>query len=295
MDSKFEPDRILRSLHRNLVQSIDDARDGTTSGEVGDDIERSIRDSFSSLGDLLPPGLAVGTGFVIDSFGNIGRQTDIIVYEKELCRPIFRRTPNSVFRYYPCEGVVAAGEVKSKLNRDTFNDAIVKIDSLKTLKRFFQPSEDEANNVSVRSYTQHDIPAITHSYPRESGMLDILCFVVAGDSEVGCDTVLTYLKSMDRNQRKMSCPDAIIAMRSKSHDEGYAILPVTEFHDGLQISSARQADGAACAPSDDPLGILINGIYLAVEHRRTTPQSSFQRYLDAKITTHLQGMWVKNL
>ena len=61
---------------------------------------------------------AVGEGFVIDSYGGTSRQQDVVLYERDIC-PVFsiNKTPQTT--YYPCEGVIGIGEVKSSLDGDS--------------------------------------------------------------------------------------------------------------------------------------------------------------------------------
>ena len=294
MDAQFDADEILRNLYRDLVRSIDVARGGSTPGEVGDDIERSIRASFSSLGDLMPPGLAVGTGFVVDSFGNRSKQTDIIIYEKEKCRPIFRRTPDSLFSYYPCEGVVAAGEVKSRLTKQEFEVAIDKAASVKSLKRAFETCDKCGHKCVIgRRYTSDDVPDLTHHIALESGKADILYFVLAGDTDVRCETLLKYYSQIKYNERVVSIPEVLVSMRSKSHPNGNAVLSMTypRPKSSPTLAAMRQASGVSCVPSDNPLKLLIHMIFRQVEVGWTTPDSAFQRYMNTQLAMHRQYLW----
>ena len=71
---------------------------------------------------------------MIDSYGGTSRQQDVVLYERDIC-PVFsiNRTPQTT--YYPCEGVIAAGEIKSLLDRDSLEDAFKKVASVKALRR----------------------------------------------------------------------------------------------------------------------------------------------------------------
>ena len=84
---------------------------------------------------LLPRGIGVGSGFVIDSFGNTSRQMDVVLYEKEIC-PVFAINNDPDSTYYPCEGVIAVGEVKSYIGSGELEDIFRKIESVKKLRRF---------------------------------------------------------------------------------------------------------------------------------------------------------------
>ena len=131
MDQAFDPDKFIARIGQRLVEKFDYARAGTTPVTVGDAMEQPVRDQVEQI---LPRGIAVGEGFVIDSEGGTSKQTDMILYERDIC-PKFsiNNTPGTTF--YPCEGVIAVGEVKSTLDRRTLRDAFEKIASVKKLQR----------------------------------------------------------------------------------------------------------------------------------------------------------------
>ena len=95
----------------------------------------------TKLKHLLPAGIAVGSGCVIDSYGGTSRQMDVVLYEEALC-PVYSVNDDPATTYYPCEGVLAVGEVKSALGSAELEDAFAKIASAKELRRFVQPSDD---------------------------------------------------------------------------------------------------------------------------------------------------------
>jgi len=84
------------------------------------------------LEKYLPQRVGVDRGFVIDSRGGESKQIDVVIYDK---------TVGTVFdvsniKYFPCETVVAVGEVKSDINSTTkLQDALDKIKSVKMLDR----------------------------------------------------------------------------------------------------------------------------------------------------------------
>ena len=131
MDRNFDPDAFIRRIGERLVDEFEDARAGTTPSTVGSAAEQPVRDQ---LEQVLPTGIGVGEGFVIDSYGGTSRQQDVILYERDIC-PVFsiNRTPQTT--YYPCEGVIAVGEIKSVLDRNSLQDAFETVASVKRLRR----------------------------------------------------------------------------------------------------------------------------------------------------------------
>ena len=92
MDQTFDPDGFIRRIGERLVDEFKDAKAGTTPSTVGSAAEQPVRDQ---LEQILPRGIAVGEGFVIDSYGATSRQQDVILYERDIC-PVFsiNRTPH---------------------------------------------------------------------------------------------------------------------------------------------------------------------------------------------------------
>jgi len=88
----------------------------------------------------LPQRVGVDRGFVIDAHGGESKQIDVVVYDK---------TVGTVFdinnvKHFPCETVIAAGEVKSDIDStNKLQDALDKIKSVKMLDR----SNDDKNMI----------------------------------------------------------------------------------------------------------------------------------------------------
>jgi hypothetical protein len=84
------------------------------------------------LQKYLPQRVGVSRGIVIDAHGAESRQQDVVIYD---------RTVGTVFeinsiRHFPCESVIAVGEVKANITSvATLTDALEKIRSVKTLDR----------------------------------------------------------------------------------------------------------------------------------------------------------------
>ena len=124
MERTFNIEIYLRDLGEELVRAYESASMGTIPDAVGSARESSVR---ARLEQVMPPGVGVGTGFVIDSYGRTSRQIDVVLYERELC-PVYRL--NDQVDYFPCEGVFAVGEVKSQISSDDIDDVFEKIESV---------------------------------------------------------------------------------------------------------------------------------------------------------------------
>jgi hypothetical protein len=97
-------------------------------GEVGRARERIL---VEFLERFIPEPFDIGTGFVVDRDGNKSGQIDLIIFDKTSSRGIGLKGD---LMYYPCESVVAIGEVKTSIkSRKDLRDALDKIESVQKL------------------------------------------------------------------------------------------------------------------------------------------------------------------
>lgn len=114
-------DRMSRDLKEQLISH---------PGELGTEREEVLR-SFLRL--HLPKRFEVSTGFIFDSAGNLSKQLDIIVADSLVC-PRFETAGGK--RIYPCECVVAVGQVRSSITSvSALNEALLNLHSAKDLDR----------------------------------------------------------------------------------------------------------------------------------------------------------------
>ena len=85
MDNAFDVDKHIARIGARLVREFGEARAATSPTAVGDAMESPVREQ---LEHLIPRGIAVGSGFVIDSYGATSSQTDLVLYERDIC-PVF--------------------------------------------------------------------------------------------------------------------------------------------------------------------------------------------------------------
>ena len=128
-NKQFNVNDFIRRVARRLVIEFDDAGQATTSGLIGTAREHPAR---QQLERMLPSLAALGSGVIIDSDGSCSKQQDLVVYERSIC-PVFAVNETPEATYYPCEGTIAIGEVKSNLDGKGLADAMDKICSAKQL------------------------------------------------------------------------------------------------------------------------------------------------------------------
>jgi hypothetical protein len=98
---------------------------------AGEARERAL---IALLKNNLPSRVGVEQGgFVIDAHGNESAEMDVVIYDKSL-GTVFNAVEGE--RYFPCETVIAVGEVKTNVDSNaTLTDALEKLRSVKELDR----------------------------------------------------------------------------------------------------------------------------------------------------------------
>ncbi len=118
-DQTFSAQQFLLNVGQRLVMEFQHATQGTTPTLAGDSREHPAR---QQLERLLPPVAGVGSGAVIDCAGNVSKQQDVVIYDRTVT-PVLSVNGNPSATYYPIEGVIAVGEIKTSVGRTELEDA----------------------------------------------------------------------------------------------------------------------------------------------------------------------------
>src|SRR4029077_9173682 len=125
----FELESILRKAARRMRTDLKE-RLISHGGELGSSREEVLRDFLRSY---LPTKFDISTGFAFDSIGTISKQLDIVIADGSNC-PRFENAGKK--RFFPCESIVAVGQVKSRLGSvKEFHNALENLVSAKALDR----------------------------------------------------------------------------------------------------------------------------------------------------------------
>ena len=264
MEKSFDSFAFVEQVGADLVRDFEKARRATTPTLVGDAMEKSTRDS---LEQLLPSGIAAGSGCVIDIEGNTSHQMDIVLYERGFC-PVFCINNSPGTTYFPCEGVIAVGEVKSIVGKVEFDDAVKKMESVKTLKRQFRGGRTEYGTPH-RNYGGTDNIAYKNFDLEMHTLGDMTGFILTGGLKVKYDTVLDYYK-----ERTIYFPDMLISL------EGGVFDSVKSRPDGgYNTHSTRNSDYVVCFESGNPFGFLVYELYQIFRKNVTAPMEAFEQYI----------------
>jgi len=272
VDQTFDSHQHFEDLGKRLVAAFGTAGGATSSGLVGVARERAVRRELEAA---LPGGLAVGTGCVIDSYGGTSRQQDIVVFERDLC-PVFSVVDAPEASYYPCEGVIAVGEVKSRLDRDCLEDVFQKISSVKRLRRRaeLEPSEfpGQPDTVPFRSYCSTvSIQELTRKqFDQDANEWDqIYGFAVAGDRSLSEGSILDAVTAHVAAAPNHEAVDSIFVLGSGS---------VRFMRGTTMVRGVSTADAVGLATEPSPFNQLLVALIAAGQRGRTVPRQKFLAY-----------------
>ena len=267
-----------------MVREFDNARQATTPELVGDAMEQPVRDR---LEQILPRGIAVGSGCVIDTKGGTSRQMDVVLYERDIC-PVFCINNSPETTYYPCEGVIAVGEVKSIIGGKEIRDSFEKISSVKSLQRDFNKKElpklkgKTPFSRVARHYGQISIPSIVNMVfdpDSHEPSDDVFGFVLADRMAVKEGTMFShYGKLVD--QYGSSSPNIVAFLDGNvfnafdlSSDQGQPTL------------STKKGDSIGRTIHPNPFATLVRWIYMAYHSIQTPEIAVFGKYLTEEVGT----------
>ena len=134
MEKSFDSVCFVTDLSTELVKGFEKAGKATTPATIGAVREHAVKEKLEKI---LPGQVGIGSGFVFDSYGHTSKQTDIIIYEKGIC-PVFSIEGTPETSYYPCESVIAMGEIKSTLDTKDIVDSFLKVESVKKNTRYVE-------------------------------------------------------------------------------------------------------------------------------------------------------------
>ena len=245
MSEHFSIDKYLSILGDELIAAFAQGGLAPSPGTKGASREKAVRDK---LRQLLPSGIGVGSGFVIDSQGSISLQQDIVLYEDDIC-PVFRLNDSSDASFYPCEGVFAVGEVKSTIGTNEAKDIIKKVASVKKLTRFARP---DSQGISFRPYgSRMALGLAKKSYVQNSdGKNQIWGFGIGRNTALTPQTLAGKLADYCENEGRISAPNLITTT------EGLLIKPVKYGSDANEVAwSAIEATGYMTTTLPNPVGL----------------------------------------
>ena len=268
MDKTFNISSYFEILAKDLVNAFDKAGKTTHPQSVGSGREKSVKDQLQRL---LPAGVGIGSGFVIDSYGNTSKQCDIIVFEKEFSLK-FSPNDDDMYTYYNCENVIAVGQVKSVASIKEIKESIENLKSVKSLIR----RESISNNPLVRqevSSPRHYLgnlsmaPAIDEQYcPRQNSFDNIFTFLICNSFATSTETILHETENICNYDKR------IYPNRCLSVDNEYGFWLTSQQNKLLKVEPMEATD-FSLQKVECALGFLIFDLLNFIKEGRSVPNN----------------------
>jgi hypothetical protein len=121
------------------------------------------------LRDYLPMKYSVGSGFITDTFGRRSKQTDVVVNDDTIFKPLPYQGEKALFL---CESVACTIEVKSRLTPRELDSALTKIRCTKELRRKHTDGDQVFGSVT-KPYLHNTIQAFIFAYGASSRLAKV--------------------------------------------------------------------------------------------------------------------------
>ena len=184
--------------------------------------------------------------------------------------------------YYPCEGVIAVGEIKSLLDTNGLNDSFAKIASVKRLRRYvvpFPPSLEflptGERMINYRHYGNNATPSVIRAdaFDQDSNEYSqIFGFALFGKLELNPKTLLAKFVELVYKTGDTLSPNILVTL-----NDG-VLRPYSNASSQTRFSAQTASDFAYFEKSPG-FRLLIRWIHLAYRSCITSDSEAFDRYL----------------
>ena len=183
------------------------------------------------LKPFLPGCYGVSGGQAFDNDGNISKQLDVVVYDSLFS---YLAPYMDDFIYFPCESIYGNIEIKSSLNKQSFNDAVENIASLKKLSRkaidsyYVNPMKPlSINNVNWNIQAYSEYLGVIFAYESVSSST-VLQYINDGISDGTMDrdklpNIIVLFKEQKIIIRYHQCEDGMYAIHPLGKFDGYLV------------------------------------------------------------------------
>lgn len=292
MEQSFDAISYALDVSRELIAAFEIAARATTPGLVGSARELPVR---KKLEQLLPVGIGVGSGCIIDSYGRTSKQQDVVLYEKAFC-PIFSVNETPDTSYYPCEGVIAVGEVKSTVDSKELSNIFEKIHSVKLLKRFAKKSKSVLRGTEAVCFRKYGSNVTFEGTPEEEfnqtekPIDQIFGFAIAGSLGVTADTFCAKFSELASKTEDYLSPNLMVFL-----NDG-VVFPLSYGSKPIILLSQKDATGFYFAnKGKENFQFLLSRLYQVYRQGRTVEFSAFDRYItrDGILSIPLNGKHIQ--
>lgn len=266
MEETFNSKEYIKILGKELITDFIKAGKTTHTCAVGSGREKAL---MNKLKNILPHGIGVGSGFVIDSLGNTSSQCDLIIYEEEFALK-FIINDDDTYAYYNCESVIAVGEIKSDASIADIEDSFKK---LKKIRELIRHKEDDNR---FRCYLSKLVAcgADSEKYePNKKNADQIFTFVLCKSLKTPLSSIAEKAKEIFETKEKYF--NIILPIEGK---------PITYLDENNNRLTQSALDATAlCELSDEDIGFnyFITKLLYQIQNGRSVPLNT-QRYIQSK-------------
>ena len=186
------------------------------AADRGREAEHLIR---AALRAVLPAWIGVEPGFVIDSYGHTSLQQDIVLFERGHSSVFRTATDGADAGNFPCECVMAAGEVKASTYQGWVRDVFQKSASAKRMRRAIRDETVAGNRwLPWRHYGTRATATEDHArgviFDQDRYTHDrIMTFGVAVESGLKPSTIARQVAEQLEAQEHALGPDTIVILQ----------------------------------------------------------------------------------
>jgi hypothetical protein len=268
----FDGPSFVRHVAERLIHEFKFSAGAGTPGLVGAAKEHPAR---VQLEKLMPGGVEVGSGIVVDSYGGVSKQQDIVIYES-LC-PVFTHNDAVEATFYPVEGVIAVGEVKSGLGKAELIDAVAKSVSVKALRRCALASDNGLGDIVVnyRNYGNGNVfSAVSKDqFNQNTNSLDqVYTFVLCERFQSSAKATLENFAEECRARGAQLVPNLIASLNDGS------IYPYNPVSNSVARAMFEVSSAMFSADSFQGFAQLIKMLRMYVVSGRTVDRQMYERY-----------------
>ena len=266
METSFSAKDYVQTLAQELVNGFAQAGKATTPGLVGSAREKAVR---NKLEKIIPQAVGVASGCIIDADNRTSKQTDIILYEKDIC-PVFSINDNPETTYFPCESVIAIGEVKSTLGTSELIDSFAKIESVKHLHR---QCKDER---SFRGYCSRTVlyGTVDEKYRQFEKPFDqIYGFILCEKIGLSLDSFFAKCREEIKKRPSYAVPNMIVSL-----SDGVLVYVDSKINQTCTDSAGADYLYFVNKPGQNFQQLLVN-LYSIIVKGRTSDVFPFEKYM----------------
>ncbi|MEG4301773.1 DUF6602 domain-containing protein [Microcoleus sp. D3_18a_C4] len=271
--SGFDAAQFVNRIGKRLVMEFAEASEAGTPGLIGSAREHPAR---VQLVKLLPTYVSIGSGLLMDSYGGQSKQQDIVMFERDFC-PVYSINGTPDATYFPIEGVIANGEVKSSVNKKVLFEALDNIRSAKLLRRYVHKTDQGFGSLASFRNFGMAVPfaAIpSNEFNQNLNFRDqIYSFILCDSFTHSSDAILDNLVEYQRLHGHECMPNIIISL-----NDGF-IQGMQCNNMSLQFSLLT-SDSFSFVPAQDRcFAYLVNEIRQHIREARTVSLEALDRYM----------------